>query len=62
MVSEGGLVLPSRFARCRDADSLALLGPSFQVPRNMDPPCFLAILILSLIVKDYNLDGVGRGT
>ena len=40
MVEMSGLVLSSPFGRCRDADSLALLSPSFQVRQNMDPPCF----------------------
>ena len=39
LVEMSGLVLSSPCGRCRDADSLASLSPSFQVLRNMDPPC-----------------------
>jgi len=41
MVEAAGIVLSSRFTRCRDADSFSFrFSPSFRFLENMDPPCF----------------------
>jgi hypothetical protein len=59
MVSEGGLVLSSRWGSLQRRRLPRLrLSPSFQVLTKCGSTTFLAILILSLIGTDNNFTGV----
>jgi hypothetical protein len=62
MVREGGLVLSSPFGRCRDADSCANASSVFSSPTKHGSTMFLAIVILSIMVKDDNSNGARGGT
>jgi hypothetical protein len=53
-----GFVLPSRFARCRDADSRAMLGPSFRIHAR-GSTTYASLILLYLIYISCLAGGEG---